>query len=107
MGTGPTAAEICDRFLTEQRYVNDYVAFLDDHSRIAASDISKINQILKKFKLPTLWIPEKWLGRDHAYAAEHIPLLLKFISATAPAVEQTFEVHAASFQKLQKPKDLL
>jgi len=99
-----TAANLCDRFIEEQEYIQKYIEFMQHKTAMFESQVAEVSNILSKYDLLKIE-RRRWAWRE-PYSHEELQKLYDQLQRTLPAIASESEKTASELESLKKPPGL-
>ena len=99
-----TAANLRDRFLEEQEYIQKYIEYVQHKTALFESQVRELANILHKYNLLT--IERRGLAWCEPYSYEELKQLYDQLQGTLPAIGSELDKTTSELEALQKPQDL-
>jgi len=99
-----TAANLCDRFIEEQEYIQKYIEFVQHKTAMFESQVTEVSNILSKYDL--IKIERRSLAWRESYSHEELQQIYDQLKRTIPAIASESEKTASELESLQEPPGL-
>jgi len=99
-----TSARLCDRFIEEQEYIQEYIEFVLHKIAIFEPQVTELSNILSKYEL--LKIERKSLAWREPYSYEELQQLYDELQGHLAVIAAEADKTAGEIESLQEPPDL-